>query len=292
MGTLSEASVQALVTAGRAAWPTLAVPASAFQRRLERHLDGSDDRAEALARVRPDDFYLACACAEGDTQAIRCFEQRFGKIIDRAVSKFAKSEDKKDELRQLLRERLFVAPPGGEPRIASYTGQGFLENWVRVAATRAFLNAQRGKKIEPGDDDAAFEAMTDGRDLELGFLKAHYREAFKGAFAKAIARLEPSDRLVLRLTVLRGMSCDDLAGTLGVHRATAARRAARARQLLMDTTREELASALKLGNRELTSILHLVESNLNLSLSRLLPADGAGTDPPASAVAAAAGRRA
>lgn len=270
MGTITEASVQALVTAGRAAWPALSVAESSFQRRLERHLAAAEDKDEALARLRPDDFYLACACAEGDTQAIRCFEQRFAKIIDRAVAKFAKDADRKDELRQLLRERLFVAPPGGEPRIASYTGQGFLENWLRVAATRAFLNAQRGKKVEVSDDEAAFEAMTDGRDVELGFLKAHYRDAFRQAFSRAIGKLEPSDRLVLRLTVLRGLSCDDLAVTLGVHRATAARRASRARQLLMDTTREELAQSLRVGNKELTSILHLVESNLNLSLSRLL----------------------
>ncbi len=272
-------SVQALAAAGRAAWPDLALAEDVFTRHLERQLAAAPDPESAKTKLRADDFYLACACAEGDRAAIRAFEERFARVIDRAVSRFARTSDKKDELRQILRERLFVAGPGERPRIASYTGQGFLENWLRVAAVRAFVNAERRvRPDEPGDSES-FGGMTAAQDVELGFLKSHYRTAFRRAFAEATQALSPADRLILRLTVRDGLTCDELAASLGVHRATAARRAARARQALIDATRNELANALRVDTAELTSILQLVESNLDLSISRLFPASSESLPP-------------
>ncbi|NUP12311.1 MAG: transcriptional regulator [Polyangiaceae bacterium] len=266
----SGATLDALVAAGRAAWPSLALDEAAFAAELRRRLDAADDRAGAVARLRPDDLYLACACAKGDARAIEAFERKFANVIDRAVSRFARTPERRDELRQILRDRLFVAVPGAEPRIATYSGQGFLENWLRVAAVRAFVNAERGKKIATARDDETLSSLADGHDLELDFLKVHYRSSFRAAFASAIKGLSSSDRLILRLSVLQNLSCDDLAVTLGVHRATAARRVARAKQLLVEGTRKELATSLRVDEGELASILKLVEDNLDLSLSRLL----------------------
>ncbi len=271
-------SVQALAAAGRAAWPTLALPEQVFAEELEANLGAARDQETALARLRPDDFYLACACARGEEAAIRAFEERFARVIDGAVARFARTREKRDELKQLLRERLFVAAPGARPRIATYTGQGFLENWLRVAAVRAFVNAQRRILPDAPGAEESFGSMPGDQDVELGFLKSHYRGAFKKAFAVAAGSLTPADRLILHLTVRDGLTCDELAVSLGVHRATAARRAARARQLLIDATRAELSRALRVETGELTSILELVESNLDLSISRLFGgADEAAT---------------
>ncbi len=271
-------SVQALAAAGRAAWPTLGLAEEAFAQKLASHVAQSPDPVAALSKLRPDDYYLACACAEGEAAAIRAFEERFARVIDRAVSRFARTNEKRDELKQILRERLFVAGPGERPRIASYTGQGFLENWLRVAAVRAFVNAERRHRPDEPGKEESFGGMPAEQDIELGFLKSHYRSAFRRAFADASSKLSPGDRLILRLTVREGLSCDELAASLGVHRATAARRAARARQLLIDATRAELARSLRVDTTELTSILHLVESNLDLSISRLFPTESADAD--------------
>lgn len=279
-------SVQALAAAGRAAWPALRLAEEDFARLLEHHVAQAADRDAALAKLRPDDYYLACACAEGEAAAIRAFEERFARVIDRAVSRFARTVEKRDELKQILRERLFVAGPGERPRIATYTGQGFLENWLRVAAVRAFVNAERRHRPdEPPGKEESFGGMPAEQDIELGFLKSHYRGAFRRAFADATAALSPGDRLILRLTVREGLTCDELAASLGVHRATAARRAARARQLLIDATRAELARTLRVETTELTSILHLVESNLDLSISRLFPAESADAEADGGATA-------
>ncbi|MDC3952909.1 sigma factor-like helix-turn-helix DNA-binding protein [Polyangium jinanense] len=260
----------ALAAAGRTAWPELGLDDCVFLAHLDRHLAAAPDPEAALARIRADDFYLACACAAGSPGAVAELERRFGSVIDAVAARFAPSEDRRAELRQILRERLFVAGPGAEPRIAGYSGRGFLENWLRVAAVRAFVNAAESERreIEAGGD--ALEAVADGHDVELDFLKVHYRDAFRVAFAHAIAQLAPAERLVLRLSVLDGLGCDEVAACLGVHRATAARRTVQARQRLVDATRVELARSLRTSGTELDSILRLVESNLDLSLSRLL----------------------
>jgi RNA polymerase sigma-70 factor (ECF subfamily) len=55
-----------------------------------------------------------------------------------------------------------------------------------------------------------------------------------------------------------------------VHRATAARRVERARELLCDGTRAELAARIGLKGAELDSVMRLVRSNVDLSIARVL----------------------
>jgi len=57
---------------------------------------------------------------------------------------------------------------------------------------------------------------------------------------------------------------------LGIHRATAARRIARAREQLVAATRRELVTRLELEDGELDEIIGLVTSRLDISLGALL----------------------
>jgi len=57
---------------------------------------------------------------------------------------------------------------------------------------------------------------------------------------------------------------------LGLHRATAARRLARARRLLATAVRERLVATLEVEERELAHVFELVLSKLDLSLRRIL----------------------
>src|SRR5262249_44276068 len=108
--------------------------------RLDRD---SETVASFWDHLRPADLYLACACARGLSAAIEKFEQTFGGEIGRTARRFERRGLAADDLQQLLRNKLFAAQPGEAPRIASYTGQGYLQNWVRVTTTRAFIDATR-----------------------------------------------------------------------------------------------------------------------------------------------------
>jgi RNA polymerase sigma-70 factor, ECF subfamily len=59
----------------------------------------------------------------------------------------------------------------------------------------------------------------------------------------------------------------------GVHRATAARWLARVRHRLQQETLDRLAARLRLGTHEVESVLRLIRSELDVSLTNALKDD-------------------
>ena len=225
-----------------------------------------------LARVRPADLALALAAARGAPTAIPALERAFHGTIEVVCRRFETRGQTADDLRQVLRERLFVAPAGSRPKIADYSGQGFLENWLRVTAVRVFLDVHKRKDRarEQPADDRALDALPEPGDLGLEVIKAEYRAVVARAMHEAAAMLEPGDRHLLRQHLVEGLTIDQLGEVLGLHRATAARRIARATEQLASTTRRLVASRLALAGGELDEVLALVRSRLDVSLARLL----------------------
>jgi len=163
---------------------------------------------------------------------------------------------------------LFV---GESPTIAQYNGQGSLTTWLRVIATRMFIDLGRRKdrmRERPVRDDA--DQLVAATDVELDAIKAEYRAAVAEAIADGVRTLEPTERHLLRQHFAAGLSIDQLAAVLGIHRATVARRIARARDILAERVRALLAERLRIDEAELGELLGLVISNLGRSIRALL----------------------
>jgi RNA polymerase sigma-70 factor, ECF subfamily len=222
--------------------------------------------------TRDEDLELAAACARGDSAAIARFEaEHFGQV-DAAYARFRNVSITRDELRQAMRDRIFVATQG-PPRIASYLGRGDLGAWVRMVATRYLVDVVRAESARPdraGGDERVAEAATADHDPELAFLKRQYREEFRAAFRDAMAALDPRDRNILRHRYLDSLEVAELATIYGVHRVSMSRTLARIREELLASIRREFLRRLGIGTKELDSIMGLVASQLELSLSRLL----------------------
>ena len=107
-------------------------------------------------------------------------------------------------------------------------------------------------------------------DPEIGYLKRLYRAEFKEAFQLAVAGLDDRERPVLRQHVLDGLGIDQPSALHHVHRATAARWIEAARASILTATQRELIRRLALSRAELTSVIRLIESQLDVSLSRVL----------------------
>jgi RNA polymerase sigma-70 factor (ECF subfamily) len=226
-----------------------------------------------LGRVRAGDLALAVAAARGSARAIAELERAFAAVIDGACRRFAKPNQSADDLRQILRAKLFVGP---RPKIADYSGQGFLENWLRVTAVRVFIDLDKRKdraREQPAADDDVL-ALPEPGDLALDLVKAEYRAAVATAMHEAAAGLEPGDRHLLRQHLVGGLSIDQLGAVLGIHRATAARRIARAKEQLAADTRRRIVARLALDARELDEVIDLVMSRLDISIARLLASAG------------------
>jgi RNA polymerase sigma-70 factor (ECF subfamily) len=256
----------------RAAWPGLAVDDATVVRAIVARLAGTPAPAAALAAMQTDDLYLALACAAGEPPALAYFEQHCGAAIERALATTRATPADRADLGQVVRQRLLVAPAaGGPPRIASYAARGALAAWVRVVATREAVRALPRARREPAaEDDELAGLIARDDDPEVGYLKRLYRAEFKRAFRAAVEQLEPRERLVLRQHVLDRLGIDQLAAQHDVHRATAARWIQAARDAVLAGTQRELIRRLQLSRGELASVMRLIDSQLDVSLPRVL----------------------
>jgi RNA polymerase sigma-70 factor (ECF subfamily) len=227
--------------------------------------------ASYLDKCQAADLTIVLACARGSADAIAMLERKHHATLAFTCRRFANAGHTTEDLMQILREKLFVTEGDAAPKIADYDGRGSFATWLRVTAVRLFIDLTRRK-------DRAREAVLADEepdliapaDIALDTIKAEYREAVAAALAEAAMRLESGDRHILRQHLVAGLSIDQLGAAMGVHRATAARRISRARELLATTTRDLLAERLSLEPEELGEVYGLVISKLDMSIARLL----------------------
>jgi RNA polymerase sigma-70 factor, ECF subfamily len=276
MTDLEERLAEAIDRA-RAAWIDFRIDDGPFTKDMAARLSRSSTSSTAwLGHLHPEDLYLACACSRRIGQAIACFERTYAPDVERIVRRFAKTAPAIDDMKQLLRRKLFVSEPDAESGIAAYSGHGFLQNWVRVTCTRTLIDAIRcgfDNSAEIPSEASVIEGVPQpGADPALDFLKRQNSAAFKAAFAEAMERLDGSERTLLKQHLISGLSIDQIAALYHVHRATAARRIGKARENLLHATRSALMTRLKMSSKEVDSLLAQLDSRLELSMSRLLGA--------------------
>lgn len=256
---------------GRNTWPGIQVSATDFASHLAQHLGVSPESAESLV-TRAGDLYLALAAGRGDPAAISLLDQTYIAQVDAAIHGML-SASEIDDLKQQLRHRLFVGT-SGSPKILDYAGRGELRAWVRASAVRAAISVLRSRKREHvHQQDLWLAAPKIGVDPTIDYLRPRLQAEFRAAFEAALGSLETRDRNLLRHHFLDGLSTDELAVLYRVHRATAFRWLARARERLLSQTRQMLAARMSLHRSELDSVMRLIDSQLEVSMVRLFSAD-------------------
>jgi RNA polymerase sigma-70 factor (ECF subfamily) len=254
-------SFSALLESARRTWPGIEVAPEAFSAWL----------AERQPAQRTDELYLTCACAHGDARACAAFEARYFPIAIAALRRMRLDPPRVDELRQRLRAELLAGGRDGRPRIADYAGRGELGSWLRITAVRLALQLLRSEQREqPAEDDRLAELSAEAGDADLRFAKRLYQPMFKEAFAAALDALPARDKNLLRQYHLDGLTVEELATLYRTHRTTATRWLAAIRQRVLDGTRRELMQRIRGSQAECDSIIRLVQSQLDLTLSQLL----------------------
>jgi RNA polymerase sigma-70 factor (ECF subfamily) len=177
-----------------------------------------------------------------------------------------------DEAIQVMREELFVRSPGVVPRISNYSGRGDLRRWLRAVVGRTGLRlvAKRHPVQSPLQGSGAIAAEG---DVEMDYLKRTYGAAFQLAFREALDSMPPKDRLLLKLRLRHGLGLEEIAAMNGVHFSTVSRWVADARERLVTATRERMMNNLKVGRAEADSILRLIQSQIDVTLSSMAPVE-------------------
>jgi len=275
-----------IVAEGRAAWPELAIAATAVVEFIARQ--ATLDLAEAaLDGLRPADLYLACACATSAPGAVAAFEREYMREVDIALARMRVGPPRLQDVKQLVRQRLFVGGgTAGQPtspgKIAEYGGRGDLRRWVRSVAVRTCLNELRKGKREVlvDDDQLIAQHAIAADDPEIEYMKRTYSAEFKTAFGDALRQLGAREQTLLRYHHVDGLNIDEIGAIYRVHRVTAFRWLEKAKELLVRSTLDTLRARLKLPASELDSVLRMIRSQIHLSLVRHLggPADDVAGD--------------
>ncbi|TNV65769.1 sigma-70 family RNA polymerase sigma factor [Corallococcus exiguus] len=272
-----EELLRASLERARSRWPGLELEALAFVVFVAERLTSPKGLLEALEGASPafSELYLAFGCLRHDRAALQFFEDGYLRDVGAFVSGVDRSPAFVAEVRQVLREKLFTAAAGCEPKISEFTGGGALGGWVRVAALRIALNLKRSEaRADTAAQDSVESAFGEQLGPELEHLRSRYREAFTEAVRTALGELSDRDRTLMRLYHVEALSLDAIAALYRVHMSTVSRWLSRAREQVAETTTRRLCERLGVGASSVDSIAALVVSQVDLSLTRLLGPGG------------------
>jgi RNA polymerase sigma-70 factor (ECF subfamily) len=260
-----ESELHQLFVSARAAWPSVDVPEDIYLRSLGARYCGD------LRDLHAADLYLACACERQEPEAIRILERQFLCHLAADLATLKPTAELMAEVRQQLLTKFILGNGEKRPKISGYSGRGPLKSWVRAASLRTAINLQAKERREALTSDATLlETAVLGGNVEVDFLRRHYRSDLKAALTSALRQLSKRDRNVLRLHYLGGMSLNQLASVYRVHPVSVSRWLSASRAAIFDGARRSLAERLQLDSVEVKSLFRLMRNHVEVSIRRLL----------------------
>ncbi len=266
---LSAALTHAL-TEARDRYQTVHIEDTDYARYLGEHMRDSSGDAVAVASRATADLYLACACVAGDPLALTILESQVLSKLPAAMGRLKLGSAAVDEAVQRARTKLLVGNDG-RGKIVDFSGTGDLRGWVKVIAIRDALRSARKQQREVSLCDELSAALPNSALApDLAYQKQLYQAEFKASFEAAVDDLTARERSLLRQSLVYHSTIDQVATIYQVHRATAARWVSKAREQLASKTHAHLRTRLSLSEGQFESIVRLIESQMDLSMARLL----------------------
>jgi len=234
--------------------------------------DASNVRAY-LGSLHVEDLALACACRAGSDAAWEHFVRELRPGLYAAARAIA-GEDGRDLADGLYGDLFGLPGPGGRKSLlAWYHGRSRLLTWLRsVLAQRRIDQVRAGRRFEPLDDsgdDARFDRLSDVPAPDPDPDRQDHVRRAQQALDRAIAALDPSLRLHLRLYYAEELTLAQIGRALGAHEATASRKLERARVALRKGVERELRAG-GLSDTAVHECLERAASAPELHLTRLL----------------------
>jgi RNA polymerase sigma factor (sigma-70 family) len=226
--------------------PFLTLSAAVFEHHLQRcynlyHLkqtarEEPDGWPPYLANLYAVDWFLCCACLEGQQRAWEClFAARAGRgdylLVDalraRAVRLFPRDEERQDNaVTDFWGYLLAGERAGSTPILARYDGQRPLIPWlIRVFQNKHISDLRHHKGIQPLADEEV-------EDRDLLFApegEARWHEEFRLAARAWLEEVADNDLLLLGLRLRYRLSQRQVAHLLGIHEGNVSRQTSRLR---------------------------------------------------------------
>src|SRR6202046_592139 len=234
-----------------------------------KYLPAEASKSEArgfLLTLRVDELALARACAAGDHSAWEIFLTRYREKLYQAALRIAREDSAGRELADSLYAELYgTTTREGErvSKLASFTGRGSLEGWVRTVLPQEFVNRyRRTKRLVSLDEELEGGAQFSAPQTEPATAVDPRLETCTDA---ALAALSSEDRFVLAAYYLDRRPLAQVARMLSVHESTISRKVDK----LAKTLRKKILAGLMrqgMGRSEAEQALEVDVRDLQLNI--------------------------
>jgi RNA polymerase sigma-70 factor, ECF subfamily len=193
-----------------------------------KYLPVGNMRAEVrtfLLTLRIDELALARACAAGNNAAWETFLIRYREKLYQSALRVARENSAARDLADSLYADLYgTTTREGErvSKLASFTGRGSLEGWLRTVLAQEFVNRYRRTRRTVSLDEENEEGMQFPAPEPEHAPAADPR--LESSIEAALSSLSSEDRMVLAAYYLDGRTLAEIARMLGVHESTISRK--------------------------------------------------------------------
>lgn len=206
-----------------------------------------DQLRDFYSGLRIDDLVLARACAAGHDHAWEVFLTRFREKLYDIAGYIAKESGAARELADSTYADLYGTTLRDGKRVsklASYTGRGSLEGWLRTVIAQEYVNQYRRRRRlvsfeEEVESGTPFAAPASAAEEQI---QADPR--LESATDEALAALSADDRFVLASYFLDDKTLAEIGRMLSVHESTISRKV---EKLVKSLRKQILAGMSRLG---------------------------------------------
>ena len=221
--------------------------------------------------LRTEELALARGCAAGHERAWEVFLTRYREKLYDIATYIAKESSAARELADSLYADLYgttVRDGQRVSKLASYTGRGSLEGWLRTVLAQEFVNRYRRQRRlvsldEEGEKGTQFPANTPEQHTQVD-------DRLTAATDGALGELSPEDRFILASYYLDSRTLAEIARMLRVHESTISRKL----EKIAKSLRRRILTGLQqrgMSRRQALEALEIDVRDLGLNLrSRLL----------------------
>lgn len=237
---------------------------------------GSEIRAFFLS-LRVEELALARACAAGNNSAWEIFLTRYREKLYQSALRIAREDSAARELADTLYADLYgTTLRNGErvSKLASYTGRGSLEGWLRTVLAQEYVNRYRRTRKLVSLDEESEEGVQFRAAESEPVLSSDPKLA--EATDEALAQLPAEDRMILSAYFLDERTLAQIARMLGVHESTISRKVDK----LTKQLRKQILAGLGrrgMSRRQAEEALEIDVRDLQVNIRRTLMQDSAAS---------------
>lgn len=250
--------------------------------------EARSETGKFLASLNCEDLCLAVACAKGDEWAWEDFFREYRSYMVNVARGMTQDASAAEQLADSTFAELYGLRESDGERVSKfsfYSGRGSLRGWLRAVVYQlsADMHRQSNRFVqteEPEDMDRMARASAPPEreaNTEVAFIRERYRAAVTDGLARAVAELEPRERLLLVYYYYDEMTLREIGQMFDVHEATISRWLAKVQKRIRKLVEKSLMRDHRFNRREIGEAIQLAAEQMDINVRDYL-FDGKSAD--------------